>query len=134
MKPERWQKVDQIFQATLQHRDEQKAFLDESCRGDEELRREVESLLAQQSDANEFMEEPAMAVVAKDLADQGKTALLGRNIGPYKITSLLGSGGMGDVFRAKDTNLRRDVAIKILPSEFRTDPDRVGRFTREARL
>ena len=103
MRPDRWQKVDEIIQAALQHRsDDRNAFIDEACHGEEELRREVESLVAQQSEANQFMEEPAMAVMAKDLADdQGKAALLGRNIGPYKIISLLGSGGMGDVFRAK---------------------------------
>ena len=131
MKPDRWQKVDEILQAALQHSsDDRKAFIDEACRGNEELRQEVESLLAQQSEADQFMEEPAMAVMARDLADEQRDGLIGRNLGPYKIVSLLGAGGMGKVYRAQDTRLRRDVAMKILPTVFVSDGNRRARFER----
>src|SRR5262249_4575195 len=64
----------------------------------------------------------------------GRRSLIGRQFGAYHITELLGTGGMGDVYRAHDTKLARDVAIKILPDIFNTDPERRGRFDREARL
>ena len=75
MKPERWQKIDEIFHAALQYKpDERQAFIEKACRGDEELRRELESLLAEERGADQFIEEPAMEAVAKDLADEQKDA------------------------------------------------------------
>src|SRR3990172_7150678 len=62
------------------------------------------------------------------------TLATGSKLGPYEILSLLGVGGMGEVYRAHDTKLNRDVALKVLPSEFAGDPERMGRFKREAQL
>ena len=135
MKPERWQRIDEIFGVALQHKpDERKAFLDEACRGDEELRQEVESLLAAERAAVKFIEEPAMDIIGKDLADEQRRVLIGRTLGPYKILSLLGAGGMGEVYRAEDSQLKRQVAVKVLASRFAADRERMARFQREAHL
>src|SRR5688572_8970405 len=135
MKPDRWQKVDEIFHAALQYKpDERKTFIEQACRGDEELRRELESLLAEEGEADQFIEEPAMDVMAKDLADDQREVLIGKNIGPYKILSLLGAGGMGEVYRAEDSHLKRQVAVKVLAGRFVADRERMARFQREAHL
>jgi serine/threonine protein kinase len=76
---------------------------------------------------------PALEVAAKAMAEDAAPSLIGRQLGSYRVLSLLGTGGMGEVYRARDTKLGRDVAIKILPSAFTTDPDRLARFRREAR-
>ena len=72
--------------------------------------------------------------MGKDLADEQREALIGRNIGPYKILSLLGAGGMGEVYRAEDSHLARHVAVKVLASRFAEDRERMARFEREAHL
>jgi WD40 repeat protein len=128
MTPDRWQQIEQLYHSALKREGSQRAaFLREACGGDESLRREVESLLAQQSEAKNFIETPA----AKMLAET--PSLLGHEIGSYKIFSLLGSGGMGQVYRARDAKLGREVAIKVLPREFSSDLERVRRFEQEAR-
>jgi serine/threonine protein kinase len=120
MKPDRWQKIDGIFHAALQYKpEERQAFVEEACRGDEGLRGELESLLAEERGADQFIEEPAMDVMARDLADEQMEALIGKNIGPYKILSVLGAGGMGEVYRAEDSHLKRHVAVKVQASPFR---------------
>jgi eukaryotic-like serine/threonine-protein kinase len=135
MKRDRWQKIDEIFHAALQYKpDERKTFIEEACHGDEELRRELESLLAEEKGADQFIEEPAMDVMAKDLSDEQREALTGKNIGPYRILSLLGTGGMGEVYRAEDCDLKRHVAVKVLPDRFADDRERMKRFQREAHL
>ena len=106
------------------------AFLKEACGQDEALRQEVESLLAYESASSEFLEGPAAAVVA---GAPGSTQMLNRQLGPYTIVAPLGAGGMGEVYRARDSKLGRDVAIKILPAHFTADPERRARFAREAR-
>jgi serine/threonine protein kinase/Tol biopolymer transport system component len=99
------------------------------------LRREVESLLAYAADAQVFMAAPALEVVSAAIQSNEMTKpLLGQRLGPYEIVSMLGAGGMGEVYRARDTKLGRDVAIKILPDAFTADADRRARFEREARL
>jgi eukaryotic-like serine/threonine-protein kinase len=130
MKPDRWQQVEQLYQSALEREPSQRAaFLQEACPGDEALWAEVESLLAQQSKAGNFIELPAVKV----MAEADSRSLLGRQIGSYKVLSLLGSGGMGQVYRARDSKLGREVAIKVLPREFSSEPERVRRFEQEAR-
>jgi len=136
MTSERWQHVERLYHAalsrTLVDRD---AFLSTECAGDNALRREVESLLAQASQAGDFLDAPALEVAARVLAaDSSRPSLVGRTFGPYTLQSLLGAGGMGEVYRANDAKLNRDVALKFLPATFTTDPERLARFRREAHM
>jgi serine/threonine protein kinase/sugar lactone lactonase YvrE len=124
-----WTKVEELFHAALERPPaERKAFLREACGGDEELRREVGSLLAQERDAERLMEEPAAGAATQKLA-----VTRGTRLGPYEVTGLIGAGGMGEVYRARDTRLGREVAVKVLPADFASDPERLRRFEREAR-
>jgi eukaryotic-like serine/threonine-protein kinase len=109
---------------------ERDAFLTEACAGDDALRQEVESLLAYESASSQFLGRPAAAVVAGGLA---RPDAVGRHLGPYTIVAPLGAGGMGEVYRARDSKLGRDVAVKILPLHFTADHERRARFAREAR-
>jgi Tol biopolymer transport system component len=139
MTPERWQKIEQLCNAALEREASQRgAFLAQACQGDDELRREVESLLKQEKPAEGFLESPALEVAAAALAKMqggdGGPSLVGREIGCYQILSLAGAGGMGEVYEARDTKLGRNVAIKVLPAAFVNDPQRLSRFQREARM
>ena len=132
---ERWQRVEQIYRLALDRgAPAREALLDEACAGDAALRREVESLLACEPAAGGFIETPALAIAADMLMRQPDADLVGRRIGAYVIEAWLGSGGMGDVYRARDGNLHRAVALKILPEPFALDPDRLARFRREAQV
>jgi serine/threonine protein kinase len=107
----------------------------QACAGNDALRQEVESLLHYESASPQFLETPAPDVLANELSHASEEAsVLGRQLGWFTILSTLGVGGMGEVYRARDTKLGRDVAIKILPRHFTADPDRRSRFAREARL
>jgi Tol biopolymer transport system component len=131
---DRWEHVERLYHAALAKENGQRAtFLRESCAGDEALRREVESLLAYDRGADQFLATPALEAL-RPLFDSSPSVRPGQRLGPYEITSLLGTGGMGDVYRARDTKLERDVAIKILPDLFAGDSTRRTRFEREARL
>jgi Tol biopolymer transport system component len=139
----RWNHIKQVFQSTLKQAPlERKVFLRETCAEDLALLAEVESLIAAHEQAGSFAEQPAVALltpsahaaVGRMLHSEGLRLTAGERLGPYEITQFLGEGGMGQVYRARDTNLGRDVAIKILPLAFTTDPDRVARFEREARV
>ena len=135
MGDERWTIVDRLFDAALEREPhERAAFLDETCADDEPLRREIESLLAHATAAGDFLAGPALELVRTVPAERRDPSMVGRQLGPHRILSLLGIGGMGEVYRAHDSTLDRDVAIKILPRPFTTDPDRRARFDREARL
>src|SRR5262249_3754836 len=117
--------------------DERAAFLTETCVGDEELRREVEELLRYDGAAESFIEGNALAFEARrlkpeELSQTAPQLLPGHRIGAYKILALLGRGGRGVVYRARDERLRRDVAIKVLPASFAHDADRLRRFEQEA--
>src|SRR5215510_5846448 len=134
MNPERWRQVEQLYHSALEHEDGQRAaFLATACADDDSLRREVESLLAHQSQAENLMAAPVMEVAAKALADDQIGSMTGQSLGSYQILSRLGAGGMGEVFCARDTRLDRTVALKILPGEVAADADRMRRFVREAK-
>jgi eukaryotic-like serine/threonine-protein kinase len=133
MTPERWRQVEEIFHAALSRDESERvAFLAHACASDVALRREVEVLLARQ--ASGFLEGPAVAAVGETISDAGDSLLTGRRLGSYQVHERIGVGGMGEVYRARDTRLGRDVAIKILPRLFTSDPDRLARFEREARV
>src|SRR5262247_4934647 len=134
MKPERWRQIDQLLEAALERRpDERAAFLAAACAGDESLQLEVESLLRSDEAAESFIEKPAVALAAEAFAERQVQTLAGRRIGHYKILSRLGAGGMGEVYLAEDAKLSRKVALKLLPAEFTRDAGRVRRFAQEAR-
>ncbi len=112
------------------------AFLREACAGDDALRRDVESLLGYEDAAAPFLERPAIEHVAPLAESRPESTgdLAGRRLGVYQIEARIGAGGMGEVYRARDTKLGRDVAIKVLPPHLMVDADRRARFEREARL
>src|SRR3712207_4229381 len=126
MKVERWQKIQDLYESALKYPpDERAAFLRINCNGDEDLRREVESLLSFSDDSASFMERPAVAEVADLIVRQQKEKVIaGERLGHYKIIKPLGTGGMGEVYLAQDTRLGRKVAIKFLAAEFGQDSDR----------
>ncbi|MFN7929643.1 MAG: serine/threonine-protein kinase [Blastocatellia bacterium] len=112
---------------------ERAAFLAQACADDDELRREAESLLAFAEPGASLLDRTAWKAVAGEIVEGDVTALLDKTIGHYRIQSLLGAGGMGQVFLALDTRLGRQVAIKFLPSHFTANAERVRRFEQEAR-
>jgi serine/threonine-protein kinase len=134
MRPERWKHVEALYhQAAERTAADRSTFLADACGGDEALRQEVESLLTHDTPAVSFLDEPALAVAARQVAEE-MPLLTGRSLGPYLIGELIGAGGMGDVYRAHDTVLGRDVAIKILSAAFDTAPARLAQFEQEARV
>jgi len=133
MQPERWQQIDQLFHLALaQEANGRARFLAKECVGDDSLRTEVEALIASHEQAQSFIENPASDLAAEILAKGEHGLIAGQALGPYKIVSTLGTGGMGEVYLAQDTRLRRQVALKVLPSQFTINPDRVRRFEQEA--
>src|SRR5581483_1203060 len=132
MVEERRRRINELFLAALEHEpDTRLAFLQSACGEDTDLCHQVELLLAKQEKAGSFLETPAIAHAA--VSQTATMNPLSRQFGAYRIASPLGSGGMGQVFRAHDSKLGRDVALKFLPAEFARDPDRLARFRREAR-
>jgi hypothetical protein len=133
MDQERTRRVARLFHAALERESEaRQTFLDVECAGDAELLREVELLLAREGEAGSFLETPAMGY--STVTQTVTTTFLGQQFGPYRIISALGAGGMGEVYRAHDSKLGRDVAIKTLPPEFARDSERLARLRREARM
>src|SRR5579864_6971650 len=131
MNSERWRQIAELFHAALELAPEtQQKFLESACGDDADLRLQVESLLAHREQAGSFLETPALPDPETLSIPR---AVVGRQLGPYRILSPLGAGGMGEVYRAHDSKLGRDVAIKMLPPEFAHDPERLARFRREAR-
>jgi eukaryotic-like serine/threonine-protein kinase len=137
MTPERWQQIDEILQAALDLAPEHRsAFLDKACSGDAGLRRDVEDLISSHDDAGSFIEAPAVESTARAMADDeaesAARALIGKSLGRYRLLKLLGVGGMGQVYLARDEKLGRKVALKLLPTYFTTDTNRLRRFQQEA--
>jgi len=124
MTPERWQRVKEVLHEALELApDKRPAFLDQACSADQSLRKDVESLLASSDEArSNFLASTALVTLAK-----------GTRLGDYEVQSLIGSGGMGEVYRARDRKLDREVAIKVLPAFLSSDRDRLRRFEQEAR-
>ena len=149
MNPELWPRVEELFHAALDlSPDARGAFLEKACGEDADLRRHVELLISNDEHAGTLLEKPILAdvmaqpetedsflptnVVNRASAGSTKPSRIGTRVGTYEFVSLLGAGGMGEVYRAHDTKLRRDVAIKVLPALLANDPSRVSRFQREA--
>jgi serine/threonine protein kinase len=132
--PERWHRVTAVFERALGCPPaERAAVLDEACGGDSEVRSEVESLLATyDEESGSSLELPPIAGAVRE-AMGAFEPLVGTQVGPYTTTALLGRGGMGEVYRARDEALGRDVAVKVLPPGYSRDRDRLRRFEREAR-
>ena len=135
MTPERWMDVERLFHAALERNSLERAvFLDASCAGDAELRREVQSLIDESSLEDGFLEGQALDVATRRIDIPKQPRLTGERFGGYELTALLGAGGMGEVYRARDLKLGREVAIKLLPALLADDLDRVARFRREAQI
>ena len=134
MQPERWRQIDQLFHLALEREPPQRAvFLEQACSGDESLRSEIEALISSHEQAESFIETPASDLAAELLA-KGQAALdVGQSVGHYEIASVLGVGGMGEVYLAHDSRLGRQVALKLLPAQFTVNAERVHRFEQEAR-
>ena len=133
MTPERYQQIGELYHSALKLGPKQRvAFLAQACAGDEDLLREVESLIASNEQAGKFIHAPALEVAAELLTTDQCDLLPGKSLGPYTILELLGSGGMGEVYLAQDSRLGRRVALKLLPDHFVTNEDRLRRFRQEA--
>src|SRR5438067_4845999 len=133
MTPARLQTIEEIYRAALdQEPDRTSAFLDAACEGDEPLRRKVEALLASRQRAASFIETSAVGLATKIIQNRRADSLVGRTIGHYKISESIGTGGMGEVYLATDITAACKAALKLLPSRFTGDAERLKRFQQEA--
>ena len=132
MIPERWQRIKSLLESALEREPHARAiFLKEACSDDPALQSEVESLIASHEQAGGFIESPAFELMAESLGQS--QSIVGSDLGPYRVTGRLGSGGMGEVYLAEDMRLGRKVALKVLLAHFTRDEERVRRFQQEAR-
>jgi Tol biopolymer transport system component len=133
--PERRQRIEDLCDAALD-RDmrERAAFVAAACGDDDALRQEVETLLGNAARAEGFLVTPVDDLAARILGDENESSLVGRQLGPYRILARLGAGGMGEVYRALDTRLHREVAIKVVSGRLLAAPERLARFELEARV
>jgi eukaryotic-like serine/threonine-protein kinase len=134
MTPEHYQRLGQLFDEALALPPDQRAlWLEQTCGSDRGLRGEVESLLASQEESAKFLTSPALDVAAKLLSRTQQPSLLGQQFSHYQVLSLLGVGGMGEVYLAEDLQLKRRVALKVLAPELRNNNEQVQRLEQEAR-
>src|SRR5262249_28948496 len=134
MNPDRWSQIGRLYHTALELEPATRvAFLEETCGDDYELRREVESLLHAHEQADGFIAGKVAGMVAEMAALQQATSFIGRSLGHYQTLSLIGAGGMGEVYLAEDRRLGRKVALKLLPAAFTRDKEPVRRFKQEAR-
>jgi len=124
--PERWQRVRQVLHEAMQMDDAERPISSVPA-----IRR-CELLRAEGEIDSSFLEKPAIGQTHSVSATGGAVPPSGTKLGPYGVQSLIGAGGMGEVYRARDGALKRDVAIKVLPSSFSRDHDRLRRFQLEA--
>lgn len=133
MDPERWQRIKEVLHAALERAPQERAgFVNDACAGDPSLRSEVEALIASHEQAGTFIESPAFELMADSIADK-VDSLVGQSVGHYQVISLIGAGGMGEVYLAEDTRLGRKIALKVLTTHFTLDSERLRRFQQEAR-
>jgi serine/threonine protein kinase/Tol biopolymer transport system component len=133
MKREPRKKAEELFHAALEREpSERAAFLERACAGDEALLRDVTSLLRADERAGRFIEEPAVDAATQAASADESRLSAGAKLGPYEILAPLGAGGMGEVYRARDPRLKREVALKVLPADLASKPERLERFQREA--
>ena len=128
MTPERWQRVQSVFAAALAREPAARAaFLQDISASDAQLAKEVESLLASHDDAS------SQVLTSSPAPPPGQALRSGMRLGPFEILERLGAGGMGEVYRARDSKLEREVAIKVLPAHLSSSPEALHRFEREAK-
>src|SRR6266550_1663034 len=133
MTPARLQTIEEIFHAALdQEPDKIGAFLDTACEGDDVLRRNVEALLSSHQRAGAFIETPVPGIAARIIENGQADLLVGRTMGHYKLSKRIGTGGMGEVYLATDMTAGRKAALKLLPTRFTSDAERLKRFQQEA--
>lgn len=134
MDPERLRQIEDYYHAALDLPfDEREVFLRERCGKDDELRREIETLLSVKASSNNFFDSPPLSLAAEMFSQQEHPNLTGKVISHYRIIRLLGAGGMGEVYLAEDTKLHRQIALKVITSHFESDVARLRRFKTEAR-
>src|SRR5271169_2058757 len=136
MNRERWLQIRDLLHSAMQlEPTARSAFLERQCSNDPVLRQEVDKLLAVEGELpSSFLASPALTQIGANLGSSTNGMLVaGTKLGPYEVVALIGAGGMGEVYRARDTRLDRTVAVKVIPAHLSSDPERRLRFEREAR-
>src|SRR5207248_5213836 len=134
MEPGRWARITEIYHATIARPPEERvSFVGQECHGDETLRRQVEAMVKSHERSGDFIESPAFTIAPELLIEVQTVDLIGQSSGHYQIESLLGVGGMGQVYLARDEQLGRKVALKLLPEHLTADETQLSRFKNEAR-